>query len=70
MKVILKVKDILEAKGMTQSELSEKSGLTPSQLSIFIRNNGNQLNKLNLTKVAKALGIEKIEDIIEFSDDE
>lgn len=57
------IKDLLEAKGMSQRELADKAGITEVSLSRYI--NGNRVPKAPVAMcIARALGVD-IEEIVE-----
>ena len=57
------IKEILEAKGMSQRELADKVGITEVTLSRYI--NGNRVPKVPVAMcIARALGVD-IEEIVE-----
>ena len=52
----LKIKALRKAKGLTQEELAEKTGISRSQLS-EIESEAKPANTLRLTAIASALGV-------------
>ena len=67
MKVVVKIKlkEILTERNMTQSELAKLSNLSETVISIFARGQGNSINKKYLSKIASALNIEDIRELLE-----
>jgi hypothetical protein len=67
MKVVVKIKlkEILTERNMTQSELAKLSNLSETVISIFARGQGNSINKEYLSKIASALNIEDIRELLE-----
>ena len=67
MKVVVKIKlkAILTERNMTQSELAKLSNLSETVISIFARGQGNSINKEYLSKIASALNIEDIRELLE-----
>ncbi|MDT5846084.1 helix-turn-helix transcriptional regulator [Streptococcus pneumoniae] len=67
MKVVVKIKlkEILTERNMTQSELAKLSNLSETVISIFARGQGNSINKEYLSKIASALNIEDIGELLE-----
>ena len=63
-----KVKELLTAKGMTQKELSARTGISKSTVSEICRNRREKISIEMLCKIAEALNVEKIKDIIEFEE--
>lgn len=57
------IKEIRKSKGLTQEELSKKSGVKREYIS-QIENNRNSPNLRTLQKLAKALGV-KVSDLLE-----
>lgn len=64
-KIRLKVKELLEEKGMTQKELAICSGIRESTISDIVRGSRTVINFEHLAKIMEALKIQKIEEIIE-----
>ncbi|MFD2869060.1 helix-turn-helix domain-containing protein [Kurthia populi] len=62
----IKLKQLLKEKGMTQKELSEKTGLYPTIISEMVRNTRTTINKEHLEAVMKVLGVTDISEIIEY----
>lgn len=62
----IKLAEILKERGMTQSKLSEISGVRPASISAMVRNNTAMLSLDLLAKIMKALEIEDISDILEY----
>lgn len=67
MKVVVKIKlkEILTERNMTQSELAKLANLSETVISIFARGQGNSINKEYLSKIASALNIEDIRELLE-----
>ena len=67
MKVVVKIKlkEILTERNMTQSELAKLSNLSETVISIFARGQGNSINKEYLSKIASALNIKDIGELLE-----
>lgn len=67
MKVVVKIKlkEILTERNMTQSELAKLSNLSETVISIFARGQGNSINKEYLSKIASALNIKDIRELLE-----
>ena len=63
--VKIKIKEILAERGMTQSELAKLSNLTETAVSTFVRGQGNSINKEYLAKIASALDISEISELLE-----
>lgn len=63
--VKLKVKELLERKDMTQKKLAELSGIRESTISDIVRGTRTVINFEHLAKIAEALNIQDIREIIE-----
>ena len=63
--VKIKLKEILTERNMTQSELATLSNLSETVISIFARGQGNSINKEYLSKIASALNIKDIGELLE-----
>lgn len=67
--VKVKVKEILEERRVTQKKLAELSGIRESTISDIVRGSRTVINFEHLSKIAEALGITDIRDIIDFEKD-
>lgn len=67
-KIQLKVKDLLHKRRMTQSQLSDMSGVPAATLSDIINDKRTSVNKEHLASIAKALDVTDIRELIEFVD--
>jgi len=65
-KIVIKVSNLLDKRGMTQKDLAEATGMTPTQISVICRNVGTGINKEHLAKIADVLGIKDLREIIDF----
>lgn len=65
--VKLKVKELLEMKDMTQKKLAELSGIRESTISDIVRGSRTVINFEHLAKIAEALDIQDIHEIIELT---
>ena len=63
--VNIKLKEVLAERGMTQSELAKLSNLSETAISMFARGQGISINKEHLSKIASALNITDISEILE-----
>ncbi|MGV7117388.1 helix-turn-helix domain-containing protein [Paenibacillus kyungheensis] len=70
MKLKILLKRLLKEKGMTQLELSYLSSVPQSKISMLCNNNYQELNIANLEKIATALNIKTISELMEFSKDD
>lgn len=65
-RIKMKLKKILEEKGMSQKELSEKTNIRESTISDIVRENKTVINYEHLSKISEALEIQNISEIIDF----
>jgi len=63
--VKIKIKEVLAERGMTQGELAKLSNLTETAISTFALGQRNSINKEHLSKIASALNITDISEILE-----
>ena len=66
MEIYVKVKDILEQRNITQLQLAEMTGIRAAGISDICRNQQKAINRDHIVRIAKALNIEDISEIIEF----
>ena len=64
--VKLKVKEILEERKITQKKLAEVSGIRESTISDIVRGARTFINFEHLSKIAEALEITDIRELIDF----
>jgi putative transcriptional regulator len=62
----IKVKEILEARGLNQKQFSELVGLREATISEIANGQRSTLNKKHLCLIATALQVEDINELIEF----
>lgn len=62
----LKIKEILEERNITQKKLSEMSGIRESTISDIVRGSRTVINFEHLSKIAEALEITDITELIDF----
>jgi len=60
----LRVKEIAKSKGLNQSQLQIKAGVTPQLLSRYWHNHTQSVSFEPLEKIAKALGVANPADLI------
>lgn len=65
MKVVLKVRDALAIRGMTQKELAARTGIRESTISAICRGAGTGVNIDFLQRIAQALEVEDIRELID-----
>ncbi len=64
--VKLKIKEAIEERGITQKKLAEMSGLRESTISDIVRGTRTVINFEHLSKIAEALEIDNITELIDF----
>lgn len=65
-KLSLKLKTLLEERGLTQKKLSELSGVRESTISDIVRGSRTLINFEHFEKIARALEISEITELIDF----
>lgn len=66
MKIVVKLKEALEKRNMTQKELAQLAEIRESSISELSRGVRTGVNKDHLSKIATVLGITDIRDLIDF----
>ncbi|MGG3853926.1 helix-turn-helix transcriptional regulator [Caldifermentibacillus hisashii] len=64
-----RIKDELDARGMTQKELADLTGIRPATINDLYHDRSKQFPRDVLEKIASALNIDHISEIIELVDD-
>lgn len=64
----LKVKELLEERGITQKKLAQMSGIRESTISDIVRGTRTVINFEHLSKIAEALEIDNISQLIDFEE--
>ena len=67
-KVKLKVKELLEERNITQKKLAQISGIRESTISDIFRGTRTVINFEHLSKIAEALEIDNISQLIDFEE--
>ena len=67
-KVKLKVKELLEERNITQKKLAQISGIRESTISDIVRGTRTVVNFEHLSKIAEALEIDNISQLIDFEE--
>lgn len=67
-KVKLKVKELLEERNITQKKLAQISGIRESTISDIVRGTRTVINFEHLSKIAEALKIDNISQLIDFEE--
>ncbi|MCI8465954.1 MAG: helix-turn-helix transcriptional regulator [Lachnospiraceae bacterium] len=62
----LKIKEVLEKRKITQKKLAELSGVRESTISDIVRGTRTVINFEHLSKIAEALEIQDITELIDF----
>ena len=62
----LKVKDLIDEKGMTQKTMAQLSGIRESTISDIVRGTRTVINFEHLSKIAEALKVNDIRELIDF----
>ncbi|MNW50242.1 antitoxin HipB [compost metagenome] len=70
MKLILKLREVMKEKGVTQMELSKKANVRQAAISELCRNEREEVNLAMLTKIANALNIKDISVLMQFEETE
>jgi len=70
MKVNVRLNEVLKERNMTQKELSELTKIRPASISDLCNNVRTAINREHLAKVAEALNITDIRELIELMDEE
>ncbi|WP_314587903.1 helix-turn-helix transcriptional regulator [Paenibacillus terrigena] len=66
LKLTIKLKEVLKDRGITQKQLDEMSGVPQSKISVMCNNKLQELNMGNVEKIAHALGITDISELLQF----
>ena len=66
--VKLKVKEALESRKLSQKKLAEMSGIRESTISDIVRGTRTVINFEHLSKIAEALEVTDIRELIDFED--
>ena len=67
-KVKLKVKELLEERNITQKKVAQISGIRESTISDIVRGTRTVINFEHLSKIAEALEIDNISQLIDFEE--
>ena len=67
-KVKLKVKELLEERNITQKKLAQISGIRESTISDIVRGTRTVISFEHLSKIAEALEIDNISQLIDFEE--
>lgn len=62
----LKLKEIIEKRGLTQTKLSEMTGVRQTVISEMVNNRRDVINKAHLESICKGLDIKDFNEILEW----
>lgn len=65
MELVILITDRLAERNMTQKELAEITGIRPAAISELCNNQRTSINRDHLTKIAEALEIEDVRQLID-----
>ena len=68
LKFVVRLKHVLSERGMTQKELVELTGLRAAAVSEFANNRRSAINTEHLLKIAEALNIKDISQLVRFEE--
>ena len=64
LRIVLKIGEVLQKRGMTQKELAELTGIRPSAISMLVRGFVERLNLDHIERIAYALEIDDIDELL------
>lgn len=64
--IVCNLKELLEKRGLEQKQLSEKTGVREATISEMVRNKNKMFPRHVLEKIADALDIDDISEILTF----
>jgi len=70
MKLRIQLDEVLKRRGLTQKELAEMTGIRPAAISELYNNQRKSINREHIEKIANALDIDDINEILTLVDDE
>ena len=70
MKLRIQLDEVLKRRGLTQKELAEMTGIRPAAISELYNNQRKSINREHIEKIANALDIDDINEILTLEDDE
>lgn len=62
----VKLKEIMDERGITQMKLAEMTGIRQAAISEIVNNRRDTINKTHLVTICKALDITSFDDILEW----
>ena len=66
----LMIKELIEKRGLTQKKLSQMSGVRESTISDIVRGTRTVINYEHLSKIAEALNVTDIRELIDFKEND
>lgn len=66
----LMIKELIEKRGITQKKLSQMSGVRESTISDIVRGTRTVINYEHLSKIAEALNVTDIKELIDFKEND
>ena len=69
-KIKLKIKQLLSERGLTQKTLAEKAGVRGNTISDLMKDDRTAVHFETLEKVAQALEVEHISELLDFEENE
>jgi putative transcriptional regulator len=66
MKLRVKLAEVLHSRDLTQKQLAEMTGIRTAAISELYNNQRTSINKEHIEKIAQALNITDINELIEF----
>ncbi|MGG1617138.1 helix-turn-helix domain-containing protein [Paenibacillus sp. NRS-1782] len=69
LKIKIKLKEVLKTKGITQKNLEAMTGIPQSRISTLCSGNRQEVNLLMLEKIAHALEITDLSELIQLEED-
>ncbi|WP_145409264.1 helix-turn-helix domain-containing protein [Paenibacillus xylanexedens] len=68
LKVKIKIKEVLKQRNLTQKQLESMSGVSQARISKLTKEDRQEVNLEMLTRIAAALGITDISELIQFEE--
>jgi transcriptional regulator with XRE-family HTH domain len=65
-KMFCKLKELMDEKGISQLELSEKTGLAPTTIGRLYRNQASRFDVSTLEKLAEYFQLSTVTELLEF----
>lgn len=69
MKLHIRLKEILDERGITQKEFATLTGIRPATISEICNNQRSTINRDQITIIAEKLGITDISELMRFIED-